>query len=914
MKFTRLFTTQARWNRGILLTLTAVFVLLLGAYQIASAKPAAAPVAQPAIFHPTFLLLDAAGDNVLESGNPVSTMATCGACHDAEFITEHSFHADVGLSQFGSGGDQPWDSSPGLFGNWDPITYRYLSPTGSETVDLTTAEWLMTIGQRHVGGGPATTSRNGLPLTELAIKPTNPETSIFDPALGELVAWDWAESGTVEMNCFLCHLDNPNNEARTAALAAGNFSWANTLTLVGTGLLDEVDGDLQWNAAAFNADGTLKPDFVTVQDPTNENCGNCHGTVHMDLNTPLTLDAYTTSDWSTMTTGQIMSPQKLSQTGLNLDDKAELARSWDIHAERVVACTDCHFALNNPIYYQEGDATRPDHLVFDPRRIDLGEYLYRPLHQFAKGSSAQSDVAPELDDTLRRCESCHSVEATHNWLPYKERHTTAVACESCHIPELYAPALESVDWTVLTMDGTAKMAYRGIDGDFAVNSLLSGYEPVLLPKENRDGTTQITPFNLVSAWYWVADDQPVALRDLQAAYFDGDDYAAEVVAAFDADGNGRLSDAELQIDSDAKQAVIADRLAALGWAGAQIVGEIRPYSINHNTTNGEFATRDCGTCHGEDSRITASLTLGSYTPGGVLPTFNDGDTAVFGGEVSQGEDGAVLFAPVTADSGLYVLGHDSVGWVDWAGIIIFLGVFAGVIGHGGLRVLSARRMAGHAHTPQIREVYMYGVYERLWHWLQTLVIFGLLFTGLVIHKPDTFGVFSFNYVVQVHNVLAAILLINATLAAFYHLASGEIKQFLPQPRGFFNQMFEQATFYLRGIFKGEEHPFEKTPQRKLNPLQQVTYFGLLNVLLPLQVLTGILMWGLQRWPDAAANFGGLRGLGPFHTLIAWLFASFIVMHVYLTTTGHTPLANIRAMVMGWDEVEVHGDGAVSAAD
>ena len=51
--------------------------------------------------------------------------------------------------------------------------------------------------------------------------------------------------------------------------------------------------------------------------------------------------------------------------------------------------------------------------------------------------------------------------------------------------------------------------------------------------------------------------------------------------------------------------------------------------------------------------------------------------------------------------------------------------------------------------------------------------------------------------------------------------------------------------------------------------------------------------------------GGLPFLAPFHTLIAWLFASFIVMHVYLTTTGHTPLAGIKAMMMGWDEVEVH---------
>jgi thiosulfate reductase cytochrome b subunit len=40
-------------------------------------------------------------------------------------------------------------------------------------------------------------------------------------------------------------------------------------------------------------------------------------------------------------------------------------------------------------------------------------------------------------------------------------------------------------------------------------------------------------------------------------------------------------------------------------------------------------------------------------------------------------------------------------------------------------------------------------------------------------------------------------------------------------------------------------------------------------------------------------------------LVAWTFATFIVAHVYLTTTGATPLEAMRGMVTGWEEVEVH---------
>jgi thiosulfate reductase cytochrome b subunit len=205
---------------------------------------------------------------------------------------------------------------------------------------------------------------------------------------------------------------------------------------------------------------------------------------------------------------------------------------------------------------------------------------------------------------------------------------------------------------------------------------------------------------------------------------------------------------------------------------------------------------------------------------------------------------------------------------------------------------------------------MYAVYERFWHWLQTFTIVLLLFTGLVIHRPDILGFLSFRYMVTLHNVLAAILVINAGLSLFYHLASGEIQQFIPRPYGFFDQAIVQAKYYLRGIFKGAPHPFEKAPDRKMNPLQQITYFGILNVLLPLQMVTGALMWGVQQWPQTANMLGGLPFLAPFHSLVAWTFGAFIVAHVYLTTTvGHEPLAGIKAMIHGWEDMEVSQEPA-----
>jgi thiosulfate reductase cytochrome b subunit len=897
------------------------WLLLIGARSTLFAQEDSQDLQGPPI-HPQFPLLDADGNLVIDSGEPLSTMRTCGACHDTEFIASHSSHVDVGLNEISESGQQvvgqPWDISPGLFGKWNPITYNNLSAEGDEHIDLTTADWIKRFGARHVGGGPAETSREGISLLDLVPGTDSVETSTVDAETGQLMPWNWQESGVVEMNCFLCHWNEPNNEERINRLQGGKFSWAGSATLLGSGIINETDGQLEWNKEAFDSEGNLLSEYIQVQDPTNQNCGQCHGLVHVEAQTPTELSGCSADQWSTITTGQIMSPQKINQSGINISDKQELTRSWDIHTERVVNCVDCHYSLNNPVYYEENEATRPEHLVFDPRRIDLGEYLYRPIHEFAKGQSTQGTLTPEFDNTLRRCESCHEASNTHDWLPYTDRHLQALSCESCHIPKMYAPARGVMDWTVLNQEGVPYSECRGVEGDgpTMASVLVTGFEPVLLPRESADGDSRLAPHNLISSWYWVYGEaentRPVLYRDLQEVWAsDNGNYDPEIMSLFDENGDGLLDEAELVINSDEKEALIAGMIADLGYNNPRIEGETRAYSISHNVTHGEWATKDCQTCHTEDSRLSAAMYLSDRMPGGVMPTFIGGNENLIGENIIVDEAGKLNFQPNLSDSKLYVLGHTRESHVDLLGALLLLGTVFGVGVHSGMRFFAARRQE-QEQEPEIHEVYMYSIYDRLWHWLQTAVIFILLFTGLIIHKPETFGIFRFPFVVQVHNIMAFLLVANAFLALFYNLASGDIKRFLPEPKGFFNQAILQAKYYLQGIFQGAEHPFEKTPEQRLNPLQQITYFGLLNVLLPLQVITGALMWGMQHWPNFASQIGGLTYLAPLHTLVSWLLASFIVLHVYLTTTaGPTVTSGVKSMIMGWDEVEEHQTSPVS---
>jgi len=890
---------------GLFIVLTAFGLGLRSAL----AQPEPAPVEQASVLHPTFALLDLDGKNVLETGNAVSTIQTCGQCHDTEFIQGHAFHSDLGLSDYTETGEL--NASNGLFGNWDPLTYRYLSQAGDERLDLSTAEWIQLNGNRIVGGGPANTSRNGEPLSNVTADANNPEASILNAGTPE--AWDWSQSGTMEMNCFLCHFENPNNEARIKALESGDFGFANMATLLETGIVNRSSlgqNGMAYSKDAFDTNGELKPEFIKIQDPTNANCAACHGEVHTDANQPLTISALDLNYPQTATTGQVISAQKISDSGVNVSNKNELDRSWDIHAERQLKCTDCHFAVNNPAHALEIQDANPEHLVYDPRTLEIGEYLEKPDHNFARGESAQFNVAPELKGTMRRCDSCHDASKGHaDWLPYIDKHMAAVACETCHIPQMYAPAIESYDWTVLTLDDQPVKSYRGVEGDpNQVTSLVTGYKPVLLNRTNMDGNKLLAPYNLITSYYWVYDDangnkRPVRLFDLETVFFENDSYAVDIVFAFDANSDGSLNNDELKIDSSAKEETIKAKLVALGINNPRIEGLTQPYSINHNVARSDYAVNDCKACHNDESRVSQPIKLSNYAPNGTLPVFDTSNNVNASGEIVKGDEGAIYYNPVPANDKIYVFGSSRVNWIDWLGALMFVGSLLGVIGHGTLRYFSARKQAkGPARTERI---YMYESYRRFWHWLQTSSIIILLFTGLIIHRPDIFGVFSFRGVVTVHNVIAAILVINAVLSIFYHVATERMREYIPHPYGFFDDAIIQAKYYISGIFKGEGHPFEKRPDSRMNPIQKLTYFGILNVLLPLQIITGALMWSVQRFPNFTNALGGLPFLAPFHSLVAWTFGTFIIVHVYMTTTGATPLEAMRAMVTGYEEVEVH---------
>jgi len=196
-----------------------------------------------------------------------------------------------------------------------------------------------------------------------------------------------------------------------------------------------------------------------------------------------------------------------------------------------------------------------------------------------------------------------------------------------------------------------------------------------------------------------------------------------------------------------------------------------------------------------------------------------------------------------------------------------------------------------------KRTYIYRGFERFWHWSQVLLIFFLALTGFEIH--GTFKLFNFEHVVRWHNIASWAFLVLIIFAIFWHFATGEWKQYIPTTK----LIKAQINYYITGIFKGAPHPTHKTIYNKFNPLQRIIYLGLKLLVIPVQVITGFI-YMFYIYPDNPVVFNGLSLIAIIHTIGAFSLLAFVIAHVYLTTTGDGIFSSIKAMITGWEVVDV----------
>ncbi len=203
---------------------------------------------------------------------------------------------------------------------------------------------------------------------------------------------------------------------------------------------------------------------------------------------------------------------------------------------------------------------------------------------------------------------------------------------------------------------------------------------------------------------------------------------------------------------------------------------------------------------------------------------------------------------------------------------------------------------------RMEKIYLYSRFERFWHWVQAAFVVLLGLTGFEIHSG--YQLFGFKRAVEWHNTLGISWLVLYAFIVFWHLTTGQWKHYIPTTK----MLFRVTLYYLIGIFKGEPHPVPKSERVKHNPLQRLTYLGISLFLIPFQMVTGLLYYTYNSWPQMGITNLVLGTLAVLHIAGAFALLVFLIIHVYMTTTGHSLTAHFKAMCSGWEEVPVRDEG------
>jgi thiosulfate reductase cytochrome b subunit len=186
---------------------------------------------------------------------------------------------------------------------------------------------------------------------------------------------------------------------------------------------------------------------------------------------------------------------------------------------------------------------------------------------------------------------------------------------------------------------------------------------------------------------------------------------------------------------------------------------------------------------------------------------------------------------------------------------------------------------------------------RLWHGTQALLFFGLIATGLSMHYAGSaWAVIPFSLSVQVHNACGIATAVLWIVFVFYNAASGHMRHYIPKDLHIIHSAVIQLRYYVLGMFRGDAPPV--TPGLRNNPAQQLSYAVVMYVLMPLAVGSGVLLLFPILAPERALGRAGLWPMALLHLSVGYLLTLFLVVHIYLATTGETFFSLTREMITG----------------
>lgn len=207
----------------------------------------------------------------------------------------------------------------------------------------------------------------------------------------------------------------------------------------------------------------------------------------------------------------------------------------------------------------------------------------------------------------------------------------------------------------------------------------------------------------------------------------------------------------------------------------------------------------------------------------------------------------------------------------------------------------------------MNKIFLHPLVVRLWHWVNAVGFIVLIITGIQIRYREIANFVAFKTAVEIHNFFGFIVVLDFVIWLVYYVFTGKIRMYVPlNLKKFATGALKQARYYGYGLFIGEQNPHHATADNKFNPLQQAAYFMIMLLLMPLQLISGVLLWDIKAFADWIGILGGLKVVDLVHVAVFFFLTAFLLVHVYLTTLGTTPLEHIKAMFTGYEEIEEHG--------
>jgi thiosulfate reductase cytochrome b subunit len=229
-------------------------------------------------------------------------------------------------------------------------------------------------------------------------------------------------------------------------------------------------------------------------------------------------------------------------------------------------------------------------------------------------------------------------------------------------------------------------------------------------------------------------------------------------------------------------------------------------------------------------------------------------------------------------------------WLFWL-------TLCGVFGHGLLRVLTRRKRPRMSAAAE--KVKMYPGWLRFWHWSNAILFIVLAYTGVRMHFGQRRGpIMSFETAFDVHNLAGSLLVAIGVLFFVGNVLGRNQRQYLSRPRDGLRGILRQLQWYLIGIFKGEPHPYHAAPEHKFNPLQHLTYVGVMYVMYPLLLLSGVALLFPGVLPEDVLGYPGTFWLAAIHWITAAAGILFLAGHLYLGSMGDKVRDLYAAMLDG----------------